>query len=287
MPKGGYKKPLESKSRNWCFTLNNYTDRDYEVASCMDKEKMKFLVVGKEVGDQGTPHLQGYVVWTSPRALTFCKNWLKKAHFEIARGSYEENQDYCSKGGDFVIYGERPMSQEEKGKAGKRKWEEAKKLAIEGNFQDIDASIYISQYTNLKRIHHDHIPKPNSIPSTAGIWVYGLSGTGKSRMIWEKYPNAYRKMMNKWWDGYSMEKIVVLEDVDKENGKWLGFYLKIWMDHYPFRAEVKNSSLMIRPEKIIVTSQYQIHEIWQDDETRDAITRRCVIINKNNNETID
>lgn len=274
-----------AKSRNWCFTLNNYTNEEY-MAACCEESYIKYGIVGKEVGDQGTPHLQGYYHMHNAIMLKKLKAKLPRGHWEICKGSPAENIAYCSKENNTYSWGVKPLSQQEKGELGKRKWDEAYHNAIEGNFDAIDKSILISQYGNLKRIYNDHHKKPTGIDVLPGIWVYGMSGTGKSRMIWDKYPDSYRKMMNKWWDNYNMEQVVVLEDVDKESAKWISFYLKIWGDHYPFRAEVKGGSIMIRPSIVIVTSQYQINELWQDDETRDAISRRYRLVNKNENESI-
>lgn len=277
---------MAKRSKAWCFTLNNYTNEEYMQATT-EEEWLKFAIIGKERGENGTPHLQGYYYGHNNLSMKKLKQKLSRAHFEIAKGTPQENIAYCSKEDNNPYrWGSEPLTQDQRGELGKRSWEEAKKMAIEGKIDDIPGSIYVCQYNNLKRIAADHQQQPSGLENTAGVWIFGLSGSGKSRMVWQKYPTAYRKMMNKWWDNYNKEEIVVLEDVDKENGKWLGFYLKIWADHYPFRAEVKNSSMMIRPKLFIVTSQYQIHEIWQDEETRDAITRRFRIINRNENEEI-
>lgn len=42
----------------FCFTLNNWTQEEYED---LTSRQVKWMVIGKEVGDNGTPHLQGCV----------------------------------------------------------------------------------------------------------------------------------------------------------------------------------------------------------------------------------
>jgi len=80
--------------------------------------------------------------------------------------------------------------------------------------------------------------------------------------------------MNKWWDGYDNEELIVLDDFAPEHGKYLGYFLKIWADHYVFNAEVKGGMLRIRPTYIIVTSQYKLSACFDENETVQALARR-------------
>lgn len=49
-----------------------------------------------------------------------------------------------------------------------------------------------------------------------GVWIYGPPGTGKTRYVHEKYDDIYDKGQNKWWDGYTGQKVVLIDDLDKQ-----------------------------------------------------------------------
>ena len=51
---------MDNRSRGWCFTLNNYNEEE-EVRALALPEEVSYGVVGKEVGESGTPHFQGYL----------------------------------------------------------------------------------------------------------------------------------------------------------------------------------------------------------------------------------
>lgn len=86
------------------------------------------------------------------------------------------------------------------------------------------------------------------------------------------------KLPNKWWDGYQRQPNVIIDDFDKCH-MVLGYHLKIWADRYAFAAEVKGSTILIRPLKIVVTSNYHPKEIWgETPNTLDPILRRFKIV---------
>jgi len=98
---------------------------------------------------------------------------------------------------------------------------------------------------------------PKETENRGCYWLVGKSGSGKSRYVREKYPDCYLKMINKWFDGYMGEDVMLIEDVDKDHAKWLCYFLKIWSDRYKFRAEVKGGSILIPPFKhVYVTSNW-------------------------------
>ena len=50
----------KQRFRNFCATLNNYTDECVQIMQVFMNEYCSYGVFGKEVGESGTPHLQIY-----------------------------------------------------------------------------------------------------------------------------------------------------------------------------------------------------------------------------------
>jgi len=101
------KKDTSKKARNWMFTLNNYEDKDIERLAnpC---EQVKYIAYGKEVGEFGTLHLQGYIICWEPQRLSFFKKQIPRAHVEIMRGRLLDNDTYVEKEGDLTTWGQKP-----------------------------------------------------------------------------------------------------------------------------------------------------------------------------------
>lgn len=232
-----------------------------------------YLIIGKEFGDSGTPHLQGFVQFCSKKSLVGLKKFNPRIHWEATKGSIDQNIQYCSKANDFMEYGIKPMDVKQKAECGKRSLEERWKLARSGQFEQLaPENIKVYEYIYRKNITClDRELLDNQ-------WIWGPSGCGKSKYVRDTYPTFYLKPMSKWWDGYNGEDVVCLDDVDPKHAEWLGYFLKIWCDHYVFNAEVKGCMLRIRPKTVIVTSQFPLEIVFPNAEDREALSRRFTVL---------
>lgn len=99
------------------------------------------------------------------------------------------------------------------------------------------------------------------LADVCGIWLCGPAGTGKSRETDEKWPESFKKDNSKWWDGYSGQPVVVLDDWDitwKEHTSML----KWAADYKPFPIQQKGiiCKKPIRPKYLVVTSNLTLEE---------------------------
>jgi len=165
-------KKQSCKSNRMCFTLNNYTEQDHlslvaSLTSLLEKKQLTYAVVGKEKGQSGTHHLQGFVscpVTFFKAAQGLVSKWrsvipaLAKAHMESARGSDLDSQKYCQKDGDFLEFGEPNVDQ-------RSIWEKMIAATSMEEAATISPEIFIKSYNSMEKIVRNNKRKNASPPS--------------------------------------------------------------------------------------------------------------------------
>lgn len=104
------------QGKRWCFTLNNFSEEEKSsLESLFNSDACVYGIFGIESGDSGTPHLQGFVIFSTNQRFNAVKQLIgDRAHLELARGTSVQARDYCKKDGVFTEGGVFPAS------AGKR-----------------------------------------------------------------------------------------------------------------------------------------------------------------------
>lgn len=258
------------RRRDWCFTLNNYTEEHLALLETLSKKAL-YLCYGKEVAPTtGTPHLQGYIYFKDTKTFSALKKKLPDGtHIERAEGNAQQNKVYCSKEGKFTEYGECP-------KQGKRNdISDIKEAVAQGknmnqiidiatNYQALKTAELILKYRERKR---------NWKPSVH--WFYGPTGTGKTRKAYELCENPYRKTnrSGKWWDGYDAHSHVIIDDIKDDSREMYEDLLEL-LDRYDVRVEHKGGSRQFLATKIIVTSAEHPYELFKRFHQAKELLRR-------------
>lgn len=94
-----------SEGKHWCVTINNPTEAD-KASFVVLQDQFQYYVIGNEVGTEGTPHLQCYIVFKRKRKFGAVKKLLPRAHIQLKRGTCLQAADYCKKDGDFTEFGQ-------------------------------------------------------------------------------------------------------------------------------------------------------------------------------------
>ena len=264
----------QGSAKRWCYTLNNPT-----LEPAVSEELYVYHVYGKEVGESGTPHYQGFIIFKDKLSLTSLKVLIPRAHYEVAKGKNKQAADYCKKDGDYKEFGVLPEEPSVKGgEALKERYETAFKQAKCGDLDSIDTDLLIKHYRTLKQIRIDYVNELPPLDQTAGIWIYGDSGVGKSSYARKTYPGAYVKNCNEWWDGYQQQNTVIIDDFYG----WIKYdeILKI-CDRYPYQVPIKGGYEQFTSKRIIITSNEPIENWykgdWYKEEQLKALKRRIDI----------
>lgn len=264
--------------RYWLITYNNPPE-DWKAA--LQSLGSQWGIGQLEQGEQGTQHIQAVLWFRDKLANTFWKGkpvWAKAIYSD----QIDQTVTYCTKEETRLSgpwhFGTMPnhCKSSERVRRTVRDFNSALDLAKEGRIKEIEAAILIPYVTNLQKIAHLYGDEKGT-DRPRGVWIVGQPGTGKSHYARDNYAHAYNKAQNKWWDGYSGQEFVLLDDLD-QLGSCLSHYLKIWLDKYPFSGEIKGGHVATSYRNFIITSNYWPHQLFTDETVCQAITRRCIFI---------
>lgn len=267
--------------RHICFTLNNYTHIEFDAVIAI---KCKYMVVGKEVGENGTPHLQGYIEFDGGKRFSTLKKMLPRAHIEQRKGTAEQAANYCKKDNDFFEKGERSTQ------GARADLDELKNKILDGSItaRQIrqDTPHIFHQYgRTIDKLESDRQETVMRTHQTHGVWLWGSTGTGKSETAFKDFhPDThYVWKLNdgNWQDGYKQQDIVIIDDF---RGSICYDEILRMTDKYPnFNAPRRGlAPLPFTSKLVIITSSLPPDEVYCRRNARDSIeqlNRRFKIFN--------
>jgi len=280
------------RNRRFVLTVNNYNDGDIECfRTFVSRPGRKYCCFQRERGSNGTDHLQGYVVFGDKVARSVVASIWPRAHIEVARGTEDQCVAYCSKvddtsvPGTFEEFGQRGVGQGARtdvhsfvkaiadGKSGRDLLEEFPEEFLRYNGG-----------CNIMRIYAKRRDFKTQV-----YWLWGGTGTGKSRWANFQYPEAYWKSpVHKWWDGYDPRShdAIIIDDFRRDFATFAE--LLRMLDRYPYSVECKGGTIEFSARVVVITTQFPPEITWhgQSGENIGQLSRRIenVIFFKENGE---
>lgn len=266
-----------------CFTVNlpvGKTWADYDLKKLIDHLRPSFLIAGKE--EVGRKHFQGYMEFERKKLGSAMDTAFRRifplpisVYFALAKGSGQQNVDYCSKTDKEAFkWGTMSQGQGARNDLGQM-FQNVKDGASDADLVNTDAEKWAVHRRALQEYRQMLAPK-RTTPSEL-LFLWGPTGTGKTAAAMEGAADleVVDRENGRFLIGYTGAKEIVLFDDFDWSSMTPKFFLRL-IDRYPLTVEGKGTTINFAPKKIIFTSNDDPKTWWPDapEPTREAIHRR-------------
>lgn len=270
------------QARNWCFTYNNPTLTELEIADIFENIGINYAIFQLEEGEEdGTPHFQGLVMFKERKRLSQIRH-LFQAHFSVCRDP-KASRKYCSKPETQVSPPCELGIFPETTQGSRTDLSELKQALQSGLTQHQYATDHFEifvKYPNLIKHWYEATVQPRkSVDGFKCFFFYGKAGTGKSTLAQylasQGGMEPFRYSLRGFWDGYIGQRRVIFDDFRGSDLSYGDF--KRVIDKFSLRINVKCSSCELAANEFYITSNFTPDEWWSEEVTgkdRSAIFRR-------------
>lgn len=261
-------------SNHFVFTLNN-PEHDY-LPGLENNARVRYAIWQREVGAQGTPHLQGYLECFRRTTLRQLQEFIPLAHFERRRRTRDQARAYARKeetraAGPWELGTWIPDSSGEYDSLEGLKH----RMDTGATTRDLltDCFATMAKHYRFAEYYRRNMGERRRSKSVVRLFV-GPTDVGKSYRVRQLSPDAYWLSGTKWFDDYDGHSDVVLDEF--KGHLPLQLLLRI-LDENPLNVENKGGHVNFNPKNIFITSNY-IPSDWYSTEVlgrqRDALIRR-------------
>lgn len=277
---------MESRSKSWCYTMNNYTVEDMDRLKqplrlvIKDKEgnekvqifEFSYQVCGEEVGENGTPHLQGCITFKETLRHNKVRSILTGCHIEVAK-ALTHARKYCQKDGKFWEVDNR------KGQGNRTDLEGVITYIKDGHSIEETANEYSLAYVKyhsglLQLTRQMQNTRPRTDKPTVS-WYYGSTGTGKTRAVYEAEAEDLWITADSltYFNGYTNQRAALFDDF---RGGFCKFReLLRLLDRYPMVVNIKYGCAQWNSERLYITSNRHPKFVYdKPDEDMEQLLRR-------------
>ncbi len=289
----------DTRSRKWQLTINNPSDRGITHDRLKELiEELKGIVywcMSDEIGQQMTYHIHFYLAFKDACRFSTLKNLFPWAHFEMAKGTSQQNRDYVFKEGKWANdkkketnlpdtheeFGELPL---ERGQGYRSDIEDLYDMVKQGmsNFEILENSpqylLNIDKVEKVRQIVKEENYKTVFRQLNVN-YIYGHTGVGKTRGIMEMYgyENIFRITdYDHPFDNYKGQDVVIFEEF--RNSLKIQDMLN-YLDGYPLELPCRYSNKIACYTKVYIITNIPLSSQYEGTqknykETWDAFLRR-------------
>ena len=288
-----------TQSRKWALVINNPLEAGLDHAAIREilyRFSPAYFCMADEIATTGTYHTHIFLYSPSPMRFSTVKNRFSTAHIEKAYGSAKANRAYILKeghwadtdkaetsvSGTFEEWGDLPAEKEEEApemfkliqdlRAGKSVME-----IIEDNPK---LAFRIREIETLRQaiLEEKYSAENRALEVT---YLYGASGTGKTRGIFEKHDRKsicritdYGGRNGVRFDAYHCQDVLVLEEFHSQIP--ISAMLN-YLDIYPLTLPARYTDRIACYTKVYITSNIPLEEQYRDIQRYQMETWRAFL----------
>lgn len=273
----------DTQSRKWQLTINNPVDKGFshdKIDNLLKEFKsLVYYCLSDEIGEQGTYHTHVYVAFSSAVRFSSLMKKFEGSHFEMARGTSEQNRDYVFKDGKWrnsekgvtnladthIEYGVMPVERQGKRNDLDDLYDMIKSGMSNHDIVECNPSymINLDKIDRCRQILVENEFK-NKWRDLQVTYCYGDTGTGKTRSVMDSYGynNVYRVTdYFHPFDSYDGEDVIVFEEF--RSSLRLGDMLK-YLDGYPLKLPSRYFNKVACYTKVFILSNISLDEQYED-----------------------
>lgn len=269
----------DTRSRKWQITINNPAGKGYTheaiKAILHGLKGLTYWCMADEVGENGTYHTHIYICSNGAVRFSTLQNRFNGAHMEMAKGTSSQNRDYVFKEGKWEGDKKKETNlsetQEEHGEC------PVERQGCRNDIHDLYAMVKegLTDYQILEQnpeymLSLDKVERTrqvikeesykNEFRELEVTYIYGATGTGKTRGVMEKYGYAsvYRVVDYEHpFDGYRGQDVVLFEEFASS----LKIHnMLLYLDGYPLELPCRYANKVACYTKVYFTTNVGLLE---------------------------
>ena len=285
----------DTQSRKWQLTINNPTEKGFTheriraELGCL--KSVIYWCMADEIGENGTYHTHVYIQGKGAMRFSTIKKRFDSAHIEMAKGTALQNREYVAKSGKwekdkkhetcvdgtFEEWGEMPVERQ-----GARNDLADLHAMVKEGLSDYDileqmpeAMLQLDKIQLTRQVIVQEKYK-NSWRDLTCAYIYGDTGTGKTRSVMEKYgyENVFRVTdYFHPFDNYRGQDVIIFEEF--RSGFRIADMLN-YLDGYPLELPCRYVNKYACYTKVYIISNIPLSEQYrnQPQESFNAFLRR-------------